>query len=84
MSTLFEMHVYTAGSRSYANAVCLGIDPTGQFFNERILSRDESGSASVKDLRRLFPTDQSMVVVIDDRWEVWGHGPNLVKVVPCE
>lgn len=39
--------------------------------------------AAVKNLKRLFPTDQSMVVVIDDRWEVWSHGPNLVKVVPC-
>jgi TFIIF-interacting CTD phosphatase-like protein len=40
--------------------------------------------AAVKNLKRLFPTDQSMVVVIDDRWEVWSHGPNLVKVVPCK
>ena len=100
MSKLYEMHVYTAGSRSYANAVCKGIDPNGKYFSERILSRDESGSecaslkrmvgtdisvgAAVKNLKRLFPTDQSMVVIIDDRWEVWSHGPNLVKVVPCK
>lgn len=44
MSKLYEMHVYTAGSRSYANAVCKGIDPNGKYFSERILSRDESGS----------------------------------------
>lgn len=44
MSKLYEMHVYTAGSRSYANAVCKGIDPDGKYFSERILSRDESGS----------------------------------------
>lgn len=37
-----------------------------------------------KDLKRLFPTDQSMVVVIDDRGDVWGEIPNLVKVIPCE
>lgn len=46
MSKLYEMHVYTAGSRSYANAVCKGIDPNGKYFSERILSRDESGSES--------------------------------------
>lgn len=39
---------------------------------------------SSKSLVRLFPTDQSMVVVIDDRSDVWGDCPNLVKVVPCE
>lgn len=37
-----------------------------------------------KNLQRLFPTDQSMVVVIDDRQDVWGDCPNLVKVVPCK
>lgn len=25
-----------------------------------------------------------MVVVIDDRQDVWGDCPNLVKVVPCK
>ena len=39
---------------------------------------------SAKSLKRLFPTDQSMVVVIDDRSDVWGDIANLVKVVPCE
>ena len=37
-----------------------------------------------KNLKRLFPTDQSMVVVIDDRADVWGDVPNLVKVIPCK
>lgn len=39
---------------------------------------------SSKSLVRLFPTDQSMVVVIDDRSDVWGDCPNLVKVVPYD
>jgi RNA polymerase II subunit A-like phosphatase len=108
MSELYELHVYTAGSRTYANAVCKGLDPDGRYFGDRILSRDESGSeylvgpvgqmihcgltfyylptlgAAQKTLKRLFPADQSMVVVIDDRYEVWNHAANLVKVVPCE
>lgn len=37
-----------------------------------------------KSLERLFPVDQSMVVVIDDRADVWDWSPNLVKVVPCQ
>ena len=41
----YEMHVYTMGTRSYAEAVCRIIDPTGRFFGGRILSRDERGSA---------------------------------------
>lgn len=98
MSEKYEMHVYTMGTRTYADAICKVVDPTGSLFGDRILSRDESGSEFVvtkvgvqlmtgfnaKDLKRLFPTDQSMVVVIDDRSDVWSDVPNLVKVVPCE
>lgn len=49
----YEMHVYTAGSRDYADAVCKGIDPNGKYFNERILSRDESGSECMMHGRKL-------------------------------
>ena len=78
------MHVYTMGTRQYAENVCKVIDPDGKIFSTRILSRDESGSMVHKSLERLFPVDQSMVVVIDDRADVWDWSPNLVKVVPCK
>jgi RNA polymerase II subunit A-like phosphatase len=105
VSERYEMHVYTMGTRAYASAVCNIIDPDGEFFAGRILSRDESGSGwhshlaflllwyltsknnkgmTQKSLTRLFPCDTSMVVVIDDRADVWEWSPNLVKVVPCK
>ena len=37
-----------------------------------------------KNIRRLFPCDDSMVVVIDDRADVWTWSPNLIKVHPCK
>ena len=94
------MHVYTMGTRAYAEEVCKAIDPDGKFFSGRILSRDESGSRcsalnlplslvdmlqglTQKSLQRLFPVDTSMVVIIDDRADVWEWSPNLVKVAPC-
>lgn len=40
----YEMHVYTMGTRAYAEKVCEAIDPDGDLFGGRILSRDESGS----------------------------------------
>jgi len=39
------MHVYTMGTRAYAEQVCAAIDPDGSIFGGRLLSRDESGSA---------------------------------------
>ena len=44
MATKYEMHVYTMGTRAYAEEVCAAIDPGGKIFGNRILSRDESGS----------------------------------------
>ena len=44
VATKYEMHVYTMGTRAYAEEVCKAIDPHGKFFGGRILSRDESGS----------------------------------------
>jgi len=45
-ATKYEMHVYTMGTRAYAEEVCAAIDPDGKIFGGRVLSRDESGSAS--------------------------------------
>ncbi|RUO95419.1 hypothetical protein BC936DRAFT_144095, partial [Jimgerdemannia flammicorona] len=37
-----------------------------------------------KTIQRLFPCDTSMVVVIDDRSDVWDWSPNLIKVQQCK
>lgn len=44
MSEKYEMHVYTMGTRAYAEEVCAAIDPDDKIFGGRLLSRDESGS----------------------------------------
>lgn len=48
MATKYDMHVYTMGTRAYAEEVCAAIDPDGSVFKSRILSRDESGSKSIQ------------------------------------
>lgn len=82
MAEIYELHIYTMGTRAYAVNVAKIVDPTGRFFGDRILSRDESGSMAVKNLSRLFPVDTKMVVIIDDRGDVWTWSPNLVRVKP--
>lgn len=71
------------GTRSYALSVLNVLDADQRLFGNRVLSRDESGSLTMKSLKRLFPVDTSMVVVIDDRGDVWEWCENLVKVIPC-
>ncbi|KAI8137845.1 hypothetical protein BJV82DRAFT_633442 [Fennellomyces sp. T-0311] len=84
VSELYELHIYTMGTRHYADAVAREIDPEDTLFRGRILSRDESGSVTQKKIQRLFPCDTSMVVVLDDRSDVWSFSPNLIKIKPYE
>ncbi|KAK6205636.1 uncharacterized protein RJT21DRAFT_118154 [Scheffersomyces amazonensis] len=84
VSKLYELHIYTMATRNYALAIANIIDPDGKYFGDRILSRDESGSLTHKNLKRLFPVDQSMVAIIDDRGDVWQWESNLIKVVPYD
>lgn len=80
ISEKYELHIYTMGTRQYAEKISEIVDPGQKYFSNRILSRDESGSMTVKTLTRLFPVDDKMVVVIDDRADVWKWWPNLVRV----
>jgi RNA polymerase II subunit A-like phosphatase len=66
-----------------ADEIAKILDPDGKLFTDRILSRDESGSFIVKSIHRLFPCNESMVVVVDDRADVWNSIPNLIQVRPC-
>lgn len=80
MSQFYEMHIYTMATRAYAQAVAKIIDPDGRYFGDRILSRDENYTDKLKSLQRLFPTNTDMVVIIDDRADIWHYSANLVRV----
>lgn len=85
ISELYELHVYTMGTRAYALNIAKIVDPDKRLFGDRIISRDENGNVTAKSLARLFPVDTKMVVIIDDRADVWPKNrPNLIKVVPYD
>ena len=85
VSELYELHVYTMGTRAYALSIAKIVDPDKRLFGDRIISRDENGSMTAKSLARLFPIDTKMVVIIDDRADVWPKNrPNLIKVHPYD
>ena len=84
ISKVYELHIYTMGTRAYAQNIAKIVDPSRKIFGDRILSRDESGSLVAKNLQRLFPVDTKMVVIIDDRGDVWKWNENLIKVTPYD
>ncbi|KAI4864473.1 hypothetical protein F4820DRAFT_335100 [Hypoxylon rubiginosum] len=82
---MFELHVYTMGTRAYALNIAKIVDPTQKLFGNRIISRDENESIVAKSLQRLFPVSTNMAVVIDDRADVWPRNrSNLIKVTPYD
>lgn len=84
MSQYYELHICTFGSRMYAHKIAEFLDPDGQYFSHRILSRDECVSANSKtaNLKALFPCGDEMVCIIDDREDVWNFASNLIHVKP--
>lgn len=85
IAQMYELHVYTMGTRAYAMNIAKIVDPEKKLFGDRIISRDENGNITSKNLARLFPVDTKMVVIIDDRADVWPKNrPNLIKVVPYD
>ncbi|KAL2115142.1 hypothetical protein VTJ04DRAFT_10805 [Mycothermus thermophilus] len=85
ISTMYELHVYTMGTRAYAQNVARVVDPDKKLFGNRVISRDENGNIFAKNLQRLFPVSTHMVAIIDDRSDVWPRNrPNLIKVSPYE
>ncbi|POR31698.1 RNA polymerase II subunit A C-terminal domain phosphatase [Tolypocladium paradoxum] len=85
VASLYELHVYTMGTRAYALNIARIVDPDRKLFGNRVISRDENGSITSKSLQRLFPVSTNMVVIIDDRSDVWPRNrPNLIKVVPYD
>lgn len=85
IATMYELHVYTMGTRAYALNIAKIVDPDKKLFGNRVISRDENGSITSKSLARLFPVSTDMVVIIDDRADVWPmNRANLIKVIPYD
>ncbi|CAL8362828.1 unnamed protein product [Arctogadus glacialis] len=82
IAKLYELHVFTFGSRPYAHTIAGFLDPEKKLFSHRILSRDECNDPFSKsgNLSNLFPCGDSMVCIIDDREDVWKFAPNLITV----
>jgi RNA polymerase II subunit A-like phosphatase len=76
---LYDISIYTAGLKLYATKivqllreyVLAGVDEKikNQIF-KRVLDRGDTGTGT-KDLSKMFPFDKSMVLIVDDRDDVW-------------
>lgn len=74
-SELFQLSIYTAGTRKYAEAIAKLIDPMGKLFGGRMVSRSDIANDTKmgleKSLERVFLGNASLAVIVDDREDVW-------------
>ncbi|KAL8095935.1 hypothetical protein AgCh_037061 [Apium graveolens] len=77
---LFEMYIYTMGTRDYALHVADLLDPKSIYFGSRIISRENCTVSCRKGLD-VVPVDESGILIIDDTMGVWfRHISNLIVI----
>jgi FCP1-like phosphatase family protein len=80
----FQLYVYTHGTLEYASVVLRALDPQGELFGSppRLIAR-EGQRVEHKSLHKIFPTEHKLVLILDDRSDVWLDADNnLVQVTP--
>ncbi|KAK4423972.1 RNA polymerase II C-terminal domain phosphatase-like 3 [Sesamum alatum] len=87
-SKLYELHLYTMGNKYYATEMAKLLDPKGELFSGRVISRGDDGEPfdgddrvpKSKDLEGVLGME-SAVVIVDDSVRVWPHNKlNLIVV----
>ena len=64
-STMFVMYIYTMGDRPYARQMAKLLDPKGEYFGERIISRDDGTMKHQKSLDVVLGQEKA-VLILDD------------------
>jgi len=81
LSSIYDLHVYTMGSRPYAERILDWIDNSHSLVKHRVVTRTETSDISFKALERLYACDDSMIGIVDDRTDVWRNKQeNVLRV----
>ncbi|KAJ1379759.1 Reticulon [Sesbania bispinosa] len=64
-SEMFEMYIYTMGDRPYALEMAKLLDPQGEYFNAKVISRDDGTQRHQKGLDVVLG-QESAVLILDD------------------
>ncbi|EEQ98339.1 hypothetical protein Pmar_PMAR013688 [Perkinsus marinus ATCC 50983] len=84
---LYELYLYTHGTREYAIRLLKALDPSARYFGSppRLIARPTQSALTCKTLSRIFPSNHRLAVIVDDRDDVWEAKDNehsLIKVTP--
>lgn len=64
-SQMFEMYIYTMGDRAYAMEMAKLLDPRREYFDARVISRDDGTQRHQKGLDIVLGQENA-VLILDD------------------
>ncbi|KAH0932039.1 LOW QUALITY PROTEIN: hypothetical protein HID58_009156 [Brassica napus] len=77
-SKMFVLYIYTMGDRPYARQMAKLLDPKGEYFGERIISRDDGTTSKSLDV---VLGQEKAVLILDDTENAWpSHKDNLIVI----
>ncbi|XP_021620942.1 RNA polymerase II C-terminal domain phosphatase-like 4 isoform X11 [Manihot esculenta] len=77
-SQMFEMYIYTMGDRAYAMEMAKLLDPRREYFDARVISRDDGTQRHQKGLDIVLGQENA-VLILDDTETAWTkHKGNLI------
>ncbi|KAK4842907.1 hypothetical protein QYF36_001487 [Acer negundo] len=71
---MFEMYIYTKGSREYVEEVAKFLDPEGNYFNSRFITREDINQGGQEHLKKRLDFvlgDKRGIVIVDDTKRAW-------------
>ena len=79
----YEIYIYTHATKEYAEEVIKYLNKTFEydyFSMQRLVARTDV-SIEAKSIKRIFPTTEDMVVIVDDRTDVWGEDKKNRRII---
>jgi RNA polymerase II C-terminal domain phosphatase-like 3/4 len=77
---MFEMYIYTKASRLHALRIARLLDPHGNYFVSRIISKDDRPGCDKKSLYEVLG-HENVILILDDNSKVWpNHQDNLITI----
>jgi hypothetical protein len=83
----YLIYIYTAGTKEYAEVIINLINYVFDFKYlsiERLVAREEviCEKGIFKSIKKVLPSHENMVLILDDRTDVWNNIENLINVKP--
>ena len=80
----YDIFVYTHGTLDYARTIIkyLAAEYNVKSLNFDKLVARENNNFDSKNIKKIFPSTENMVVILDDRTDVWTNTNNLINISP--